>query len=398
MKNILFALFLVLTVRSFGQMTVESGAGQLIMRVTNDGKVGIGMSAPAASLDVAGAVQAASGYPVPNQSNQSGYSFQGDADTGLFSPADGTVSLVTANQPRLTLTFGGRIGIGTTVANSWLVIGQNLGNGVATNPCLVLHTSQQKDGVVVGLDDNNYLKFGFDYNQEFASFSYGSSVLGDASQNTDYDHTLVFKDGKVGIGTTDLQSDALSVASDFYIDDIKAAEQRPVEVDAQGNLVQGSTSGPGHGTEHLVSAHIEEPFTAPVRFEHVRIENWINDYDPFNMYHGSDHAWQIPKTGFYQIYSSVEYVPYIFPLWWNWFATLMLRVVWGTDPNTAVNDLQTWQANYANIGEVITPKNETLVYLTAGDYVWITAGINTGGYLTGGRVSINYLGDKINGD
>ncbi len=90
------------------------------------GNVGIGLDNPLASLQVAGGVLARGGAPGAQGVNNNGYAFtgnSGDNDSGLFSTADGRVSIYTNGNERITVTDAA-----TTVNNSF-----NLPGGVSTS-------------------------------------------------------------------------------------------------------------------------------------------------------------------------------------------------------------------------------------------------------------------------
>ena len=81
--------------------------GESRINVLDSGNVGIGTSSPSAKLEVAGAVKA---------NGTSGFIFggAGDADGGLFSPADGVVTINTNNFERMRVDANGNLGIGTS--------------------------------------------------------------------------------------------------------------------------------------------------------------------------------------------------------------------------------------------------------------------------------------------
>ena len=82
--------------------------GESRINVLDSGNVGIGTSSPSAKLEVAGAVKA---------NGTSGFIFggAGDADGGLFSPADGVVTINTNNVERMRVDANGNLGIGTSI-------------------------------------------------------------------------------------------------------------------------------------------------------------------------------------------------------------------------------------------------------------------------------------------
>jgi hypothetical protein len=83
------------------------------LRVTKDGKVGIGRTVPASALDVNGVITVSAGTAVAPALVASG-----DSDTGLWFPAANTVALSTAGVERLRVSPDGGVGLGVAASNS----------------------------------------------------------------------------------------------------------------------------------------------------------------------------------------------------------------------------------------------------------------------------------------
>lgn len=93
-----------------------------VVLAAGGGRVGVGLSAPGSSLQVNGGVRARGGPPGANGISDNGYAFagsDGDTDSGLFSLADGEVSLFTDAIERFRFSQAGlRFPDGSTQATA----------------------------------------------------------------------------------------------------------------------------------------------------------------------------------------------------------------------------------------------------------------------------------------
>jgi hypothetical protein len=143
---------------SLQSYTNATTGGPLLLNPSG-GNVGIGSAtAPSVALDVTGAIKAGTSMAA-NGNNGHVFSGTGDTDGGLFSPADGTVTLKTDNTERVRVTNLGRVGIGNTnpsvaldvtgeiKASSSITGGSFIGNGASLTS---LNGSNISDATVTG--------------------------------------------------------------------------------------------------------------------------------------------------------------------------------------------------------------------------------------------------------
>ena len=98
----------------FGTTTYNAPGGSTErMRITSSGRVGIGTSLPATTLQVNGLISA-------DQGAGNGYTFVGDLDTSIERPAQNTIILKTAGSERLRVNSSGNVGINVTNPNARL--------------------------------------------------------------------------------------------------------------------------------------------------------------------------------------------------------------------------------------------------------------------------------------
>ena len=112
---------------SLQSYTGVSTTGPLLLN-PGGGNVGVNNTAPSVALDVTGAVKASTSMAA-NGTNGHTFAGTGDADGGLFSPADGEVTLKTNGIERVRVDGSGAVSIPGTLSVTGLV---NMGSGTGT--------------------------------------------------------------------------------------------------------------------------------------------------------------------------------------------------------------------------------------------------------------------------
>jgi uncharacterized coiled-coil protein SlyX len=171
--------------------TAASTTGPLLLNPSG-GLVGIGTSAPSARLSVEGSLSA---------TGAGGYIFGtgGDTDGGLFSPADGVVTLKTNANERLRVDATGNLGIGTTSPTQKLHLnGGNLLIQNSSSPTMTLNTGTYSADLGVTTSAGGFS----------SSSAVGDVVLRSAAgkvilqSGTGAAAMTIASSNKVGIGTT----------------------------------------------------------------------------------------------------------------------------------------------------------------------------------------------------
>src|SRR5688500_1299748 len=225
---------------SFRLGDVLTGQDREQMRITSDGRVGIGTSAPQATLDVAGEVRARSlkfdDGTVLRSATGAAAKIGPDGEGALLVDGTGTTNRVTkwTNGPAGTLgdsaltEVNGKLGLGTSNPNFELTL---FGNDVGVQLVSPATGNARSDGFRFGIDSTNKA---FLFNQEPTDMFFGTNST---------ERMRILSSGNVGIGITNPQA-KLDVAGTINTSmDYRIGGNRVLGVSSPANTFAGLSAG-----------------------------------------------------------------------------------------------------------------------------------------------------------
>ncbi len=163
---------------TFRTGNVFAGKDKEQMRITEDGRVGVGTDKPEATLDVAGTVRVSEGLRFADGTTLAAaagkltvHNAKGDPVLDSFAAGTGTQNQVakwteTGGAGTLgdsTITeVGGKVGIGITNPTYKLVVGPDIGPGLTTSDLTISRGPGQSVSIFAGASGANGMNFGWD--------------------------------------------------------------------------------------------------------------------------------------------------------------------------------------------------------------------------------------------
>jgi hypothetical protein len=193
------------------------------MRIDSAGNVGIGTNSPTTKLHVAGAATATSIANGLGAVGTPSYTFTGDLNTGMWSPAANTVAISTDGSERMRVTSTGSVGIGTSSPTARLSVTSGSAGLI----------SSFSDGVAQGLQILTGTGFAALLNP-----NNGAITIRNFSNTTEY--VRVDDSGNVGINVVPSGTYKLEVSGATYASSLVLGAALPV---ASGGT--GATDAPG---------------------------------------------------------------------------------------------------------------------------------------------------------
>ena len=244
-----YAMHIASFVQASGQVgymiNVQNGAASnTAMVVGFNGNIGMGTSNPSERLHVVGKAYA-SGQVLANSNTTTAapaFSFLQDSNTGMYSPANDALGLVTGGTERIRVTDTGLVGIGITNPSARLHVAGNAGqtkiqlsNDVTTNRGLVLGEIAANEHQFFGIGINDST-FRFQIDGTGARYAWFTGTSSTASSEL----MRLTGTGNLGVGTT-TPSERLHVAGNALV---------------SGSVAGSNFIGNGAGLSNLNATHI----------------------------------------------------------------------------------------------------------------------------------------------